>query len=590
MRILRQPRSRLWKLLMLLLFNTVGVVGLQNHGHTENPEFSDSVAMVANLAGEVSISSEAASFQKTIVYGDYLKTEENSVLSMLVEDGALISMKELSEISIEKNQNSGRLIRLVSGRTCISTKSDWGEGNGILPLQTDNVIVYAKPGTMFSVEVSNTAPQKSIWDQSTRQPILARFNGRQPEGSLTDIQVREKYQTDTIHVLQGSVKVVSHIAGVKPVIVPEGYVVNARRGKISQPVRGEMVQCQIQDLQKNPQHTKNPEEIKKLIVQEQSKQTSDLIAALFTPASPPSQDSEKFSTEKIILPITDTDQTDISPQLGRIPITITPPVLPSETIPSDSTITFSVPNEDLIQIEGSTVEVNASTLTLNNSEIPAANNAPALVSVSAGGEFLGTSTDPIVSFQNSQTTTQSAVTLLDDSLLEASAPLIAASSTNSSDPFASQITTNGSAVRVASSQVIAGLPADAVALIQLDASRLVTAGSLFELDSGVLTVNGNLASLTNGSTLITDSLVTLSTGSSFGLTGGSLLFGDASSIANINNSLCAGGGCIDGFVFAPPGNTISIAQNFQPTQGVSIAPDAALIVVNGTGNTVVLSP
>ena len=45
-----------------------------------------------------------------------------------------------------------------------------------------------------------------------------------------------------------------------------------------------------------------------------------------------------------------------------------------------------------------------------------------------------------------------------------------------------------------------------------------------------------------------------------------------------------------GFISAPLGNTITVAPGFAPTEGLDIADlnGAALIVVNGTGNTVLL--
>ena len=137
-------------------------------------------------------------------------------------------------------------------------------------------------------------------------------------------------------------------------------------------------------------------------------------------------------------------------------------------------------------------------------------------------------------------------------------------------------------------QLVASIPADAVALVELNGSTLSAMGSLFNVSSGgILSVSGNLVSLTNGSQLNVGNLVELSGSSSFALTGGFLLSSIGSNTVNINNTLCAGG-CIGGFISAPAGNTISVAPGFRPTQGITVSPNAALIVVNGGGNTVVL--
>ena len=307
MRIFCRTGQRLCGMGVVLLVWVVAGEGTQERAHAQVSEPAGSVAIVANLGGEASISSveratptEAATLQKTIVYGDRLKTGENSVLSMLVGDGALVSMEELSEVTIEEDTTSGRLIRLVNGRTCISTKGQGEYGKGVLPVQTPNVIVYPRPGTMFSVEVSETASQQTYQDVPL-QPVLARFDGIRPNVAPTLVQDSPEVQGETIQVIQGSVEVVSQLPGVTPVVVPEGYQVNVRRGTISQPVQGAAVQCQMQDLQRDPQHTKNPEEIKQLIAQQQTAQATNLVAALFIPEpTAPSGPTKR----RVILPYT----------------------------------------------------------------------------------------------------------------------------------------------------------------------------------------------------------------------------------------------------------------------------------------------
>jgi len=571
---------------VVLVAWSVGVEGTQERAHAQISEPAGSVAIVANLGGEASISSversipvEAATLQKTIVYGDRLKTGENSVLSMLVGDGALVSMEELSEIAIEEETTSGRLIQLVNGRSCISTKGQGEYEKGAITVQTPNVIVYPRPGSMFSVEVSEIASQKTYQD-ALLHPVLARFDGTRSHVAPALVQDSSRVQEETIQVIHGSVEVVSQLPGVTPVDVPEGYRVRVQEGIISQPVQRPAVQCQIQDLQKDPQHTNNPEEIQQLIAQQQTAQATNLVAALFVPEPT----STTVSPGDVILPFTLITNDDGSGG-ERTNSTISAPLPPgSELISTNATA-----NVDVIQVVGPGVlEINETTLTLLDSQvIPSSGNEDiTLLTVTSGGLLRGTSTDPVLDILAGSETNniQSAVQVIDPSLLEASAPLIRATSS-------SALMTTMDAVQINQGQLVASIPADALALVELNGSTLSAVGSLFNVSNGgILAVNGNLVSLTNGSQLLANNLVALSGGSSFGLTGGSLLFGDGSSTATINNNFCAGGGCTNGFVFAPPNNTISIAPNFQPTQGVNVSPDAALIVVNGTGNTVVLSP
>ncbi|MCA9423364.1 MAG: hypothetical protein KC592_20260, partial [Nitrospira sp.] len=492
---------KFWKAgILLLLWPMVGE-GLLGHVLGQTAEQGDSVAIVANLGGEASISSEergipveGASLQKTIVYGDRLKTGESSILSMLVGEGALVSMDESSEVVLHQDPTLGRLIELVNGRTCISTKDQGKDEQRGLPVKTPNVIVYPKPDTLFSLEISETATHDS-YNHAPIQPIRASFE-RHFHGIATVLaQDLTLAQGETIQVLHGSVEVVSQLPGVTPVVVPAGYRVNVRKGRISQPLEGASVQCQIQDMQKDPQHINNPKEIKNFIAQQQTAQASNLVAALFVPSGQ-TLDSQKIYADNVILPYTENQEEGLTPEpQGRTPLTITPPLPPGETIPPDTIITPSVPNEDLVQIVGPIpVEINKSTFSLNNSEIDATNNSIALASVSSEGVLRGTSRDPVISLQNSQTTTQSAVEILDASLLEASAPLIAAASTNSA-LRSSQIMTTRDAVRIDGGQLVASLPTDA-ALIQLNKSSLSAMGSLFNVSNrGILAVKGNLVSL-----------------------------------------------------------------------------------------------
>ncbi len=573
-----------------------GVVALSiAHGHAQNLHSQQSVAIVSNLGGEASISSPTrgistkdVALQGALVYGDRIETAQNSILSMLVGEGALVSMEELSQVSLEQTPDFPNVIHLMRGTTCFSTKKQVSSKEVPAPVKTPTAMVFPKPGSMFRVTVSNAPSQKT---QSDGQPqkILTVFPSEQP---LRLAQIRPdgaRQQIETIEVIHGSVEIVSQVAGVSPVTVYEGFAVDVKDGVIGRPRKGSGVLCQIQDLQKNPQHIENPKEIQQAIAQSHSTQATGLIAALFTPGTTAAPPNESQLNNGIIV-VTNREELE-----ERTPLSLTAPLPPGNDDDLENrTITTETTNPaglNLVQIVGpNPVEINTNTLELINSGIAddGTNNVNALVSVSSAGTLRGISTDPVISLEGSQTSTQAAVTVFDNSILQASAPLlqaIAASGTGSA------LTTAGEAVQIAGSQLVGFLPADALALIELDQSSLTSTGALFDVtNQGTLVVEGNLVSLSRGAQLNVGNLVELSGSSSFGLAGGSLLFGDGSSTATINNTLCAGGNCNNGFIFSQGNNTINVAPNFQPAQGVNVSPDAALIVVNGTGNTVDLRP
>ncbi|MGB0909283.1 MAG: hypothetical protein ACPGYT_02885 [Nitrospirales bacterium] len=537
--------------------------------HAQAPDLQVLETRICNVNGEVSIRSltqgiefAKVTLQDSVASGDRIETAKNSMVSMLVGEDAVVNIDQLSEVTIEQTKQFPKVIHVLRGTTSISTKNHNTHTNENVPIKTLASMIYPSPGTMFRV----TVVEKDIAQSRTNQQPQAIFTTSTNQNPLF-VQGRTKPIAreiiETIEVTHGSVEIVPQNTDISPMTVGEQFQVDITNGKLGGPVQGSGTQYDIQNMQIVPQHTANPTPIRSLIADNQSRGATGLVAALFTPENAAESALSNPNEGNVILPTTGS---------GTI-------------VPN--------PREPIVQFEGPNPnEVNESVLEFNNNEVvpegPDANVV--LVSVSSGGLLRTTSTNPVISVVDSQITTQGGVDILDTSALEASAPLFAVLSSNNPNTTASQITTSGDTVLIAGGQLTAGLPADALGLFQLDAAGLTSAGALFDVSGGgFLAVNGNLVSLINGSELNVGSLVTLSGGSNFGLFGGSLLAGDNSSIANVNNTLCAGGGCQGGFVFAPPGNTVNIGQNFQPTQNVNVSPDAALIVVNGTGNTVNLS-
>ncbi len=592
---------------VILLLWCVPVEHMQEHSTAQSPTPKGSVAIVANVGGEALLnsieetsSSKPIDLQGTLVYGDRITTRQNSVLSMLVGEDALVCMDEFSEISIEQDANEGRLIQLISGRACISTIGE--EGAEIdLTVQTPAATLRPSPGTLFSVEVSSPAKEG---DQHTLAPraILTGFSKEDTPFSPTRVSHIPQPKTETIQVMQGSVEVVSQIPGVQPVVVLEGFQVEVRRGIIGQLIKDSAVQCQIQDLQKDPQHTNNSEENQELVAEQLSAQATYLVAALFNSPDQPNADLVNTNKNGIILPDTldaglNNDGTISSPVLS-VPGDPSQATLPRAsrltTLDAGGTIANrqgTIATTDLVQIVGpGAAEINTSTLTVSNSQVTSTSgtNGLTLVSVTSGGLLRGTSPDPVISITDSQTTTQSAVNISggiqpDVSLIEASAPLIAAVSTDPSTLMSSLMTNE--AIQIDGARLGTLVPADA--LVTLNGSSLSSIGAVISLSNGgLLTHSGNLIALSNGSALMAGSLVELSGASTFALTNGFLLSSVGSNTVDITNTLCAGGGCINGFISAPGTNNITVAPGFAPTQGVTVPTGAALIVVNGDGNTV----
>ena len=592
---------------ILLLLWCVPMNLIQEHATAQSSSAKGSVAIVSNIGGEAllnSIGETSASkpveLQGKLVYGDRITTRQNSVLSMLVGEDALVCMDEFSEVAIEQDTDDGRLIQLINGRACISTIGE--EGADInLTVQTPATTLHPSPGTLFNVQVSSPAKEE---DQHTLAPraLLTRYSEQQSDFSPIKVSHIPQPKTEIIQVMQGSVEVISQIPGVPAVVVLQGFQVTVRRGVIGQLVKDSAIQCQMQDLQESPQHINNTKEIQELITDQQSAQATYLVAALFNAQDQPNSDLVNTNKAGVILPDTlDSGLTDgtINSPLLREDGPINGASFSRESrvtsLNSGGTLTNveATTTADLVQIEGpGAVEINTSTLAVSNSQITSESgtNGLTLVSVTSGGLLRGTSTDSVIDIMDSQLTAESAVNISgavapDVSLIEASAPLIAAVSTDPTT-LVSSLTTN-EAIQIDGGQLITNIPADA--LVTLNGSSLSTIGAVISLtNGGVFTHNGTLIGLNNGSELTAGSLVELSGASTFSFANGFLLSSVGTNTVNITNNLCAGGGCIQGFISAPGTNNITVAPGFAPTQGVAVPTGAALIVVNGDGNTVQL--
>ncbi len=176
---------------------------------------------------------------------------------------------------------------------------------------------------------------------------------------------------------------------------------------------------------------------------------------------------------------------------------------------------------------------------------------------------------------------------VDTALIEATAPLLVLTS-------GSKLTTTADTVQLSYQAKVTSLGS----MVKLDRSSLVVAsGAALSMGGGsVLRVTGDLFSLTNGSTLsvLNGSLVSLSGGSILSVNGALIGFGgSAGNLVSVTNSFCP---CttIGGIPVSLSGG--AVASNVSITGAikngnlgtVSLAPNAALIRVDGAGTKVTI--
>ncbi|HSE06694.1 MAG TPA: FecR domain-containing protein [Methylomirabilota bacterium] len=182
----------------------------------------------------------------------------------------------------------------------------------------------------------------------------------------------------------------------------------------------------------------------------------------------------------------------------------------------------------------------------------------------------------------------SQVVRVDNALLEATAPLLALKN-------GSQLTTSNDTVQLSYQAKVTSLGS----VMKLDRSALTIArGSALNLAGGsVLRVTGDLFSLSNGSSLnlLSGALLSLSGGSALNVSGALIGFGGTGgNLVSVNNSFCPCttiGGVPVSLTGGAVAANVSIAGAIKNSAlgAVNVAPNAALIRVDGAGTKVTIN-
>lgn len=172
---------------------------------------------------------------------------------------------------------------------------------------------------------------------------------------------------------------------------------------------------------------------------------------------------------------------------------------------------------------------------------------------------------------------------LDTALLEATRPVVHLTG-------GSVLQANASALDLYRAKLVALGP-----VLQLDASSLIVNGPLFRLNGGLLTGSGPFISLANGSFLGAQSIGWIGNGGVFAWSGPIVSFSGSASAVSLNNSLCAGGGCVTvgGLRFAlrngaTPANISVNGPAFAGAGNVQLPANAAHFVLSGAGSKITI--
>lgn len=228
-----------------------------------------SVAIVSSVNGDAKVSrtmstelSDQPKFRGPIVYGDHLSTAKDATLGLLVAQNSLLTMRELSEVRIAEAVRNQQVLEVAKGRVCLAVSQPRDASAQPLLLRTPTSMITAAAGTLVSVEVEPMPQKSELHHEGNRFVILAAMRAEDAKESTTSV-------VETIHVVEGSVSIVSLPSGSSSTSLRTGQSLRIVGGVRGQTVVAPPVSCRAQEVQIVPVHTTMPPPAQQMMVQQQ---------------------------------------------------------------------------------------------------------------------------------------------------------------------------------------------------------------------------------------------------------------------------------------------------------------------------------
>jgi len=583
------------------------------------------VGVVTTLAGTVTVARAALPapqplhFKDDVFGRDHIATAEKSVVRVLLGGKALVTVRELSSLTI-KEETGRSTVDLTSGKIAMGVVRQRMRPGEVIEVRTPNAIAAIR-GTVLVVEL-----------------IPAPGGTPGPPNYTTKV-----------HVLQGLVEVSDPNHPAAPAVQVGALQSWSRTGSepFSQtslsPAAAERV---FADLRSAPQIAEGPAEFMATVTtREQAKALA--VAEFLAPEiagagaggdSGPATAPSTLSTGTPL--ITDAP---VVPLVGSTP-TGNPAPAPTGGAPTGQARlsyngqTVTAPGSLYSLTAGQTDAPTVPILEVVNSSLSVGQS---LMNVAGGATFASTGTAPLLYLDPSKLSAASVLTLdggaafslagtlftdqsggldlrSDVVRLSGGASLLGSGASALVDLVGSSAGTAGSLLAVSGGAVVDLVRASAPLLSLTRSAALTTERSLVEVSTGAvvklsqitgltassltikghgvslsggatMTVAGDLFRIANGSTLTltNGALLSLSGGSTLNITGALINFIGTGNTLSITNNLCGNGGCsmIGNLpVFVAGGGTISLINpvvNLTGNNTLTIAPGSAVISVTG---------
>lgn len=244
--------------------------------------------IVSALKGDVVITRVALpqqpvplKFKDEIFFRDRISTKEESIARVLMGGKALITVRELSELTITEAPGKPSVVDIARGKIALAVARELMKPGEMIHVRTPNAVAAVR-GTVIIVEVLPAGAGPDY------QPVRASYqvteNGDSPHFSRA-VPVQAPSVITNFHVLKGSIDVTSlGQPGALPVSIGAGLSLSVTGATIGPPQPSPPAQQLVKDLKAEPQHTGTPEETQQAISQQQESTATTLANAIAPPS------------------------------------------------------------------------------------------------------------------------------------------------------------------------------------------------------------------------------------------------------------------------------------------------------------------
>lgn len=247
-------------------------------------ETAKPAGVVAALKGDVLITraslpqqSRPLKFKDEVFFHDRITTKEQSLVRVLMGGKALITVRELSDLTITEEPGKPSLVDLAKGKIGLAVARARMSPGESIEVRTPNAVAAVR-GTVIVVEVIPAAGAADATPDY--RPARTSFTGQ-----ATPVQA-PNFMTN-FHVLKGNINVTSlGQPGSAPVNIGAGLSVGVVGGNVGKPYTSPPVQQLVKGLQADPQHKGTPEETNKTIATNSLNTATDLAKIIFNGPPP----------------------------------------------------------------------------------------------------------------------------------------------------------------------------------------------------------------------------------------------------------------------------------------------------------------